>query len=77
MSLRSTCIYYLNMSKLYLIFFYFYVKHGGKMVSYAGFSMPVQYVDLSIQDSVKHTRRHASIFDVSHMLQTEIVGSDW
>uniref|UniRef100_A0A915E7H3 Aminomethyltransferase n=1 Tax=Ditylenchus dipsaci TaxID=166011 RepID=A0A915E7H3_9BILA len=53
-----------------------HLKHGGKMVPFAGFSMPVQYAgDFSIKDSCKHTRSHVSIFDVSHMLQTEIRGS--
>ena len=46
------------------------------MVSFAGYEMPVQYSDLSIKDSALHTRKHVSIFDVSHMLQTEISGKD-
>uniref|UniRef100_A0A1I7XK54 Aminomethyltransferase, mitochondrial n=1 Tax=Heterorhabditis bacteriophora TaxID=37862 RepID=A0A1I7XK54_HETBA len=46
------------------------------MVSFAGYDMPLQYPDLTIKDSSIHTRRHASIFDVSHMLQTHIVGKD-
>jgi len=35
----------------------FHVAHGGKMVDFAGWSMPVQYSDLSIAESHKHTRR--------------------
>lgn len=46
------------------------------MVPFAGWSMPVQYGDLSIINSVLHTRKHASLFDVSHMLQMEITGRD-
>ncbi|KAH7730693.1 Protein GCST-1 [Aphelenchoides avenae] len=38
--------------------------------------MPVQYGDHSIKDSALHTRSAVSIFDVSHMLQTEIHGKD-
>lgn len=38
--------------------------------------MPVQYTDLNIQESSRHTRQHLSIFDVSHMLQTHITGKD-
>ncbi|KAI6220938.1 Aminomethyltransferase [Aphelenchoides fujianensis] len=38
--------------------------------------MPVQYRDMSIPKSTLHTRNHVSIFDVSHMLQTEIYGKD-
>ncbi|KIH43399.1 glycine cleavage T-protein [Ancylostoma duodenale] len=46
------------------------------MVPFAGYEMPVQYPDLNIQESCKHTRNHVSIFDVSHMLQTHITGKD-
>jgi len=33
-----------------------HVSRGGKMVEFAGWNMPVQYSDLSIVDSHKHTR---------------------
>ena len=39
------------------------------MVEFAGWSMPVQYSNLSIINSTLHTRQRASLFDVSHMLQ--------
>lgn len=39
---------------------------AGKMVPFAGWSMPIQYKD-SIMDATKHCREHASLFDVSHM----------
>uniref|UniRef100_A0A673HGW8 Aminomethyltransferase n=1 Tax=Sinocyclocheilus rhinocerous TaxID=307959 RepID=A0A673HGW8_9TELE len=48
---------------------------GGKMVEFAGWSMPVQYKDSHI-NSHMHTRQHCSIFDVSHMLQTKVYGRD-
>ncbi|KAF8382560.1 gcst-1, partial [Pristionchus pacificus] len=51
-------------------------KHGGKLVDFAGYEMPVQYADLSIKDSTIHTRAGVSIFDVSHMLQSHIKGAD-
>ncbi|KAK6029057.1 aminomethyltransferase [Ostertagia ostertagi] len=54
--------------------FDFHNKHGGKIVPFAGYEMPVQYPDLNIQESCRHTREHVSIFDVSHMLQTHITG---
>ena len=54
----------------------FHVEHGGKMVGFAGFSMPLQYGSEGIIQSHKHTRTSASIFDVSHMLQTKIHGKD-
>ena len=34
----------------------FHVAKGGKMVNFAGYSMPVQYSDLGIQASHLHTR---------------------
>lgn len=46
----------------------FHLARGGKMVAFAGWSLPVQYQDSHV-DSHLHTRRHCSLFDVSHMLQ--------
>uniref|UniRef100_A0A8C3X645 Aminomethyltransferase n=1 Tax=Catagonus wagneri TaxID=51154 RepID=A0A8C3X645_9CETA len=46
----------------------FHLAHGGKMVAFAGWSLPVQYRDSHV-DSHLHTRQHCSLFDVSHMLQ--------
>ncbi|XP_025202867.1 aminomethyltransferase, mitochondrial isoform X2 [Melanaphis sacchari] len=51
----------------------FHVRHGGKMVPFAGYMMAVKYAD-SIASSHLHTRRQCSLFDVSHMLQTKIHG---
>ncbi|XP_026954415.1 aminomethyltransferase, mitochondrial isoform X1 [Sagmatias obliquidens] len=45
------------------------------MVAFAGWNLPVQYRDSHV-DSHLHTRRHCSLFDVSHMLQTKIFGHD-
>ncbi|KAK9880646.1 hypothetical protein WA026_011885 [Henosepilachna vigintioctopunctata] len=53
----------------------FHVEKGGKIVNFGGFLLPVQYSDLSITASHIHTRTKASIFDVSHMLQTEVKGN--
>lgn len=61
---KKTCLYELHL------------KHGGKLVDFAGFLMPVLYKDLSIVDSHLQTRRKASLFDVSHMLQTKVHGKD-
>ncbi|CAL1605893.1 unnamed protein product [Knipowitschia caucasica] len=55
--------------------FEFHRASGGKMVEFAGWSMPVQYTDSHI-NSHMHTRQHCSIFDVSHMLQTKVHGKD-
>lgn len=46
-----------------------HVELGGKLVPFGGFHMPVQYTSLSVSDSHKFTRTHASLFDVSHMVQ--------
>lgn len=53
-----------------------HVERKGKLVDFAGYLLPVQYADLGIAASHLHTRQHASIFDVSHMLQTYVRGKD-
>lgn len=53
-----------------------HTKYGGKVVDFAGFLLPVQYSDLSLSESHLFTRKSASIFDVSHMLQTNVRGKD-
>ncbi|XP_055390113.1 aminomethyltransferase, mitochondrial [Condylostylus longicornis] len=54
----------------------FHVEKNGKIVDFAGYLLPVQYNDMSISASHLHTRKSASIFDVSHMLQTYMNGKD-
>ena len=44
----------------------FHVENGGKMVPFAGYSMPIQYKD-SILESTINCRTNGSLFDVSHM----------
>jgi aminomethyltransferase len=44
------------------------------MVPFGGFRMPVQYADLSVSASHHFTRSHASLFDVSHMVQHRFSG---
>jgi aminomethyltransferase len=46
--------------------------HGGRMVDFAGWRMPVQYA--SIVDEHLATRRAAGMFDVSHMGRLSITG---
>ncbi len=48
---------------------------GGKMVPFAGYEMPVQYSAGILKEHL-HTRSAASLFDVSHMGQVLITGSD-
>ena len=43
-----------------------HAANGGKMVDFAGWHMPVQYPTGTIQEHLQ-TRRHAGLFDVSHM----------
>lgn len=59
----STSVGGLNYTALHEL----HVEHGGKMVPFGGFSMPVQYSDLSVGESHKWTREKASLFDVGHM----------
>ncbi|XP_073414996.1 aminomethyltransferase, mitochondrial isoform X4 [Dendrobates tinctorius] len=49
--------------------------HGGRMVEFSGWSLPLQYADGHVASHL-HTRRRCSLFDVSHMLQTRIHGKD-
>ena len=48
---------------------------GAKMVPFAGYDMPVQYPDGIIAEH-QHTRAQASLFDVSHMGQVRLTGTD-
>jgi hypothetical protein len=43
------------------------------MVEFASWSMPVQYADQGLIASHNWTRENASLFDVSHMLQTKYI----
>jgi aminomethyltransferase len=48
----------------------FHINCGAKMHAYAGWQMPMIYATDSIITSHLHTRTAASLFDVSHMVQT-------
>jgi len=50
-----------------------HVARGGKMVPFAGYSMPVQY-PLGVMKEHQHTREKAGLFDVSHMGQAFLRG---
>ncbi|NXR20034.1 GCST protein, partial [Cinclus mexicanus] len=45
------------------------------MVPFAGWTLPLHYGQGHLQSHL-HTRRHCSLFDVSHMLQTLVYGRD-
>jgi aminomethyltransferase len=51
-----------------------HVEHGGRMVDFAGWSMPVQYT--SIVEEHHATRRSVGVFDVSHMARLRFEGQD-
>lgn len=48
-------------------------RHGARMVSFAGFDMPVQYT--SILAEHEHTRTKAAIFDICHMGEFHLSGA--
>src|SRR6516162_6082478 len=48
---------------------------GGKMVTFAGYDMPVHYTAGILKEHL-HTREQAGLFDVSHMGQRYLVGPD-
>ncbi|WP_148254061.1 glycine cleavage system aminomethyltransferase GcvT [Aidingimonas lacisalsi] len=61
----------LNQTPLYA----FHREKGGKMVPFAGYEMPVQY-PLGVKKEHEHTRQFCGLFDVSHMGQVLVHGSN-
>ena len=52
-----------------------HVAKGGRMVSFAGYSLPLQYRGGIVKEHL-HTRNAAGLFDVSHMGQLEVSGEN-
>lgn len=52
-----------------------HVSQGGRIVDFAGYNLPVQF-DGIVKEHM-HTRNSASLFDVSHMGQITVTGSDF
>jgi aminomethyltransferase len=52
-----------------------HLTNGAKMVPFAGYSMPVNYRSGIIKEHL-HTREHSGLFDVSHMGQIIVQGSE-
>ena len=50
----------------------FHAAHGGRLVDFAGWEMPVQFK--SILEEHKAVRRTAGLFDVSHMGEVDVYG---
>ncbi len=51
-----------------------HIEHGGKMVPFAGFNMPIQYT--GIKQEHLAVRNQVGLFDVSHMGEVEFKGPD-
>lgn len=51
-----------------------HIKLGAKMVEFAGYDMPIQYT--TITDEHEAVRTEAGLFDVSHMGEIYVVGSE-
>lgn len=54
----------------------FHVAKEGKIVTFAGYYLPVQYKNGGIIPEHHHTRKSATLFDVSHMGNIKIYGND-
>ena len=52
-----------------------HLKHGAKMVEFAGWQMPIQYTHGIVQEHLA-TRKFAGLFDVSHMGRFVFRGKD-
>jgi aminomethyltransferase len=50
----------------------FHTKHGGQMVDFAGWEMPIRY--FGIREEHLQTRSSGGVFDVSHMGRFELSG---
>jgi aminomethyltransferase len=49
-----------------------HVAHGGRMVDFAGWSMPVQYSSIAAEHAA--TRNAVGVFDISHMGRLDLIG---
>ena len=52
----------------------FHVSHGGRIVDFAGWEMPVQYQSILVEH--KAVRTTAGLFDVSHMGEVDVQGPE-
>lgn len=62
--LKLTCLHELHRSK------------GARLEPFAGYEMPIVYKGHTIKSEHVHTRKSASLFDVSHMMQVVVKGKD-
>ena len=61
----------LNKTPLYSL----HNEQGASMVPFAGYEMPVQYAN-GVKQEHLHTRKHAGLFDISHMGQVRLFGDN-
>lgn len=50
-----------------------YARYGGKIIEFAGWELPVQYEGIVPEHEA--VRNHAGVFDVSHMGEVKVTGS--
>lgn len=62
-----------NLKRTHL--YQWHVDHGGRMVPFAGWEMPVQYPSGPIQEH-NTTRQSAGLFDIDHMGQVTVRGAE-
>jgi aminomethyltransferase len=55
--------------------YYWHAEHGGRIVPFAGWELPVQYPTGPIEEH-HLTRRSAGLFDIDHMGQITVTGPD-
>jgi len=53
-----------------------HVALGGKMVPFAGYALPVQYLQGALKEYTAVREGEAGIFDITHMGQVRIIGKD-
>ena len=53
-----------------------HTARGGRMIDFAGWALPLDYSGSGIIQEHRHTRRAASLFDVSHMGVVQLRGGD-
>jgi len=54
--------------------FDWHTAHGGRMVDFAGWEMPVQYASITAEHQA--TRQNIGLFDISHMGRLQFYGPD-
>lgn len=51
-----------------------HLKHGAKMIEFGGYLMPIEYTNISLEHQA--VRKRSGLFDVSHMGEVEVKGTD-